>query len=381
MIIMKSFYRSFWVLLLISFGIQLNCSWWKHDELSPEPRKATTGLLKPWLDLGLRPFTIGPLGFYKNSLFAASDRGLFEAKEGRFVARYNWLNSNDVIEELYYDRTNDLLWLRHATIGKLVRFNGDKWSFVDLPQAVELRGSMLTGFQMFNSNSELYIYSENDIWRWDNSASKWRAVILPPTNCTGQRPGEPPECFVAAGALGDNTVFAVIRRGTISRSASVLPENPDINTSDFVVYNRKNSWITVPNTPNKYFFSKSVLSGNDEIFVLSTKNELFSITQDGIKQIPSIGEIDAIQTTSKGNLLVSVRNDGIFEFDNAWIKQADVHLTLREPLRIVHLAEMDGQISFSVSNTSDPIIQECNTGLKTSLFIIDSAGTQCISEK
>ncbi len=328
---------------------------------------------------GIRPFSFTGLAFYRDRLFAGTDRGLFEIVDGKLVRRFDWSGRNDVIEELFFDRVNNCLWLRIPTIEKFVRYDGEHWSFIELPETFGTRGESLHGFRMFNSDSRLYIHSSWAIWEWDDPGSKWRPVSLPDINCSGEKPGEPPVCFVDATAT-ENMLFAVFRKGTTARLESMLTDQPGENESDYLLYRNGDTWEQIPNELGKFFFVKEVAGGHGGAYLLSTKNELFSVSSRGFTELPSPGEIESIASSTTGNLLVSVKNGSVFEFTTTWENRAGIDLQTTVPRTFVGMTEDKGKIAYSRSYSNGSERRDCNIGQETSLWIIEDGNAQCVGE-
>jgi hypothetical protein len=72
-------------------------------------------------------FSISGLRFYNNKLYASTNIGLLELENGTAAKLYSWLKKDDVVGGPWLDSANNLLWLWHLGINRLVHFNVSFW--------------------------------------------------------------------------------------------------------------------------------------------------------------------------------------------------------------------------------------------------------------
>ena len=339
------------------------------------PDETTSLLFYSGSFFGLRRFTFTGVAFMDDRLFAGSDRGVYEVIDGKIEKRFNWMPEWDVVETLFYDRVNNCLWLDHTGIGKLIRFDGKNWSFVSLPTEDRTRGEALAGFQMFNSNERLYAYSPKGVWRWDERAG-WSNEPIGGLNCAGERPGERKECFLMAGAIG-NDLVAVFRHDA-SLMSVLLPDTPNSTQFDEVCLLNKGICTTVLNPQGKSFFVKTLVSGSSQAYILTYSNELFALTVNGLEQLPSPGSIEKIIQTDSHSLLVTLANGSVFEFSGEW-KQRTVKPFLPEsPEKIAYIAEHRGMIAYAISTHDMTVSGDCSIRGQSAFWIIQDDRSLCV---
>lgn len=360
----------FGILVLLIAG----CTSGTH-ELKPTPSESKTLLLYSGPYFGLRRFTFTGIAFLGDRLFAGSERGLYEVIDGRLTTRFNWMPEWDVAENPFYDRVNGYLWFEHTGVGKLIRFDGENWSFVPLPGEERSRGDALAGFQMFNSINRLYAYSPQGIWQWDE-AEGWRKQYLNGLNCAGERPGEREKCFLMAGAMGDD-LLTVIRHDA-SLMSVLLPDKPNNTRYDQVCILTKGVCTDVPNPMGYSFFVKGVASGVSRAYVLTYQNELFSVGSNGLEQLQSPGTVDKILQTNSEKLLVALVNGEILEFNGEWKKMTAKPLVSEGSKKIAYLAEHDGKIGYAISGYDLTVLDDCSIRGQSSLWVINGEQNQCV---
>lgn len=346
-------------------------------EPTPTPTKRTKNLFAHGSGFfGYRNLILGGVTFYRDRLFVASDRGLFEINDGKLATRFNWLDADDVIEELFYDKVHGYLWLRPDRTGKFVRFDGQDWKFVPLPTTFEIRDEQLRGFEMFNSGSQFYVASASALWRWEPSSAEWHSVELPKLSCSGQEPGKLPRCF-AGGAANEHVLFVVVSRTPDGWRYGSEFVHPIEENTDMLMFFDEGTWKPVAGSVARFFFVKKMISGREAAFVLTTKNELFAATAEGLAEIPSPGEVDTIAATSAGNLLASVKDVGILEFTTRWEKRSEAMPT--GPGVIVHMAEDNGRLVYSVSYTRPGLEDECDLYAGASVGLVMNGSRTCVT--
>lgn len=344
---------------------------------TPTPTRRTNNLFAYGSGfLGYRSLSLSGVAFYRDRLFAASDRGLFEIVDGKLAARLNWMDADDVIEELFYDKVHGYLWLRPARTQMFVRFDGQHWNFEALPTTLGTRGEQLRGFEMFNSGSDLYVASASALWRWDPPTAQWLPVELPTLNCSGQEPENPPRCF-ARGAANMHSLFVVVSRTPDGWRYGSEFVNPGEENSDVLMFLDEGTWKPVADSLGRFFFVKEMISGGNAAFVLTTKNELFSVTAKGLADIPSPGKVDKIAASSAGNLLASVKDLGIFEFATHWERRSGAMPTGSGV--IVHMAEDNGRLVYSVSYTRPGLGGECELNAGASIWWVTNGSQMCVT--
>lgn len=347
----------------------------RTGEPKATPTETKSLLLYSGSFFGFGRFGFSGLAFMGDRLFVGTDRGLYEVIDGKIAKRFNWMPEWDVAENPFYDRVNGYLWFEHTGVGKLIRFDGENWSFVPLPGEERSRGDALAGFQMFNSNDRLYAYSPQGIWQWDE-AGGWRKQYMNGLNCAGERPGEQKECFLMAGAIGDD-LLTVIRHDA-SLMSVLLPDKPNLTQYDQVCILTKGVCTDVPNPMGYSFFVKEVASGVSKAYVLTYQNELFSVGSNGLEQLPSPGTVDKILQTNSERLLVALVNGEILEFNGEWKKMTAKPLVSEGSKKFAYLAEHDGKIGYAISGYDLTVLDDCSIRGQSALWVIQGEQNQCV---
>lgn len=367
--------RSYLVLGILLFSLIVeSCSFTERDP-KPVPTESKSLLLYSGPFFGLRSFTITGIVFMEDRLFAGSERGLFEIIDGKIATRFNWMPEWDVIENPFYDRVNKSLWFEHTGFNKFIRFDGENWAFISLPNEERSRGDALAGFTMFNSHDSLYAYSPQGIWRWDK-LSGWQKQLINGLNCAGERPGELKQCFIMAGAAGDDLV-AVIRHNA-SQMSILLPVAPNDTQYDQICLLNKGVCIDIPNPDGHTFFIKNIASGDSKAYIQTYSNELFSVTANGIDRLPSPGKIDQILQTSNQTLLVSLDNGDILEFNGKWDRRQTGIGMQESTEKSAYLAEWNGKIAYAISAFEGTVPGNCSIRGQSALWILQSNQSQCV---
>ncbi len=309
-------------------------------------------------------FSYTGLAFFNGRLYASSSIGLLEYENGKLShlyrwndGKYDWTNETfEVIEDIALDKSHHSLWFFHSRFGKFIRFDGENWYFVDLPQIIGgySRGDMLKGFNAFSTDSAFWFNIAGEAWRLNADKSSWnRQVRAPEKNCVVTTDTTMDiRCFVGIAPLQDK-VLSIMHREYISGFG-----NPTIGEikllPDRVYYEQNQNWQEVlPKDSVDDFVTKEVVAGKNAAFVKTWYGTLFRVTDVEITKIGTLGEVEAMTTTTAGNLLVSFRNNGIYEYDDKWQKRFPSPYSTNEPKHFTHLAESNGQIAIAINSERD----------------------------
>jgi hypothetical protein len=286
------------------------------------------------------------LSFFEGKLYASSNIGLLEYENGALSRLYKWRDNDDVISGPWLDQANKLLWVFHNGADRLIRFDGKNWSLVDLPQPKEdySRGDMLAGFQGISTDTAFWLQGGGYVWRWDKSKGIWADEPIPDTGG-----------FIGIAPVKDK-VFVVMRHKYIPFLPDSPFNRPDMIESDVIHFRQNNQWQELPNKSKIPFFTEKIMITKEGAFVLTEKGLLLRLSSSEITPIETPGKIDAMTVTSSGNLLVSFRNDGIYEYSGKWFKRLKSPSQQDDPEHWTYLSEYNGQVALAI--TSKPQISK-----------------------
>ncbi|HNG95533.1 MAG TPA: hypothetical protein PLB32_22205 [Acidobacteriota bacterium] len=284
-------------------------------------------------------FGYSGLAYYKGGLYASSNIGLFEFQNGKLTHLYKWDDRDDVVSGPWIDQANDSLWLFHNGLNKLIRFDGKEWAFLELPRPKYgyTRMDMLKGFQGVSSDKSFWLQIGGSAWRLDASKNGWVS-----------EPRPEPGLLVSMAPLKDKTHYIVRHK-----YASFFPESavnrPNKPFTDGVYLFNQGEWKESPESNGLCYFAKQVLAFKDVVFILTESQQLLRLTSTEIKPIKTLGEIEAMTSTSTGTLLVSFRNQGIYEYTNDWQQKFPSPYPKTETSHWAYLSEYDGEIALAIT--------------------------------
>ena len=286
-------------------------------------------------------FSYSGLSFFNGKLYASSNIGLLEYNGGTLSQLYKWYDKDDVISGPWIDRANKSLWVFHNGIGKLIRFDGKNWSAADLPRSREgfSRGDMLRGFQGISTDSAFWLQGSNYAWRWHASKSAW---IVEPVPGTG--------LFVSIAPIKDK-VFVIMRNDYSPIIAESPYNRPDKPNSDAVYFFQNGQWQEISNKSGN-FFTENIVIAKEAAYIITKDRRLLRLTTSDVSPIESLGEIEAMTVATSGNLLVSFRNNGIYEYSDGWNKRFTSPYPPTEPEHWAYLSESNGQVALAVTSKS-----------------------------
>lgn len=307
-------------------------------------------------------FAYSGLSFFDGKLYASSNIGLLEYENGTLSRLYKWYDNDDVISGPWFDRANQLLWVFHNRTDKLIRFDGKNWSLMDLPRPKEgySRGDMLRGFQGISTDTAFWLQGGNYAWRWDTNKVAWVDEPIPDTGV-----------FVSIAPVKDN-VLVVMRHQYVPYLVESPYNRPDKPESDIVYFMQNKQWQELPNKSEVKFFTEKIVIAKEAAFILTDKGLLLRLSTLEITPIETLGEVEAMTVTSSGNLLVSFRNNGIYEYSDKWYKKFKSPYQPDEADHWTYVSEYKGQVALAI--TSKPQMAKDNQWkfpVQTKLWIGD----------
>ncbi|MFN0277215.1 MAG: hypothetical protein ACKVRN_01295 [Pyrinomonadaceae bacterium] len=328
----------------------------RNSDVEPEPIAVLPKDVKSILNdiPSYTRFSFTSLSFFNRQLYVGTNVGLLEFQNDRLIRLNKWNDRGDVIDNVLGDTSTESLWLYHSGIGRFVRFDGARWDFVELPipeSGHYTRGDALRGVSFLGNIRGLWMQRGDHPWRWDNDKKGWSPVAIPALQCTFVVDDDVYDdigCFSTVAPFG-STEFVIMHRRFVDQidfsNKSYLSTFP----SDSVFYQKNGSWDTLSTETFKSLITKNVVISNDAAFIQSFDDSLFRLSDLQITSIETLGEIDAMTTTTQGNLLVSFRNLGIYEYNNGWVKKFDCPYPSTEPEHFAQIAEDNGQVALAIS--------------------------------
>ncbi len=372
----------FIVIHLTLFLFQIvGCGTLSNENILPTPHVApsTKSILQNgWFDD--TPFWFSGLAFFDGHLYASSSRGLIKLSEGKISHVYQWSNVNEVTEEVFFDKANNLLWFRHVGLKKFIHFDGSNWVFVPLPinETTLSRGDVLRGFRLFSTSDTLFLQGREDLWEWNIKENNWQRLQMPKLNCHSDDSSTADiRCFVDIASTNNN-LFAIIRRSYVFRLDGVMSRaEPTEKDSDIVLVRQDNEWNEISNQSGNYFFAKEVINGQNSVFILTYRNEIINISENGIALIKPPGKVQVLTSRADDSLLVSIENDGIYEYDGRWRKLFDSPYPSDIGEHFSYLAERGGKIVFAINYTYKTKQLPCNINNSSSMWVFDKDLLSC----
>jgi hypothetical protein len=324
-------------------------------------------------------FSYTGLSFFNGRLYASSSIGLLEYENGKLSHLYRWQDRKydwtdkpfEAVGDIAFDKSHQSLWFFHHKIGKFIRFDGENWHFVDLPQIVNgySRGDMLKGFNVFSTDSAFWFNIVGEAWRWNADKNSWNLQVTSvEKNCFVTTDTTiDTRCIAGIVPLQDK-VLSIMHRQYMSEFGNPTTGKQKL-LPDRVYYEKNGNWQEVlPKDSANDFVTKEVIAGKNAAFVKTWYGTLFRVTDAEITKIETLGEIEAMTTTTAGNLLVSFRNNGIYEYEDEWQKRFPSPYSTNEPEHFTHLAESNGQIAIAISSERDKNFKYLG---QTTLWITD----------
>jgi len=269
--------------------------------------------------------------FLRDDLFVGTSTGLVlfdgSGKLSLFKCRRaNW----DSFKDLVYDEDHNALWAYVSRDFRLTRLDEKGWHEQPVPalpqNRIYTREEANAGFSGFNFNGEFYLQGENNLWKWSSSTSLWTPVVLTPMNCADQNQDRSLEnsCFAMVTAT-DEGLFSISRANSSTRAASkhswhLFIETPEI--TDIVAHQKDGQWQVINPKGTPGLKVTNIYPAKGEIFLTTPDYRIFAVDAKGIREIKSLGVIDAAAITYEGKIIVCFANLGIYEWQGDWVRRS-----------------------------------------------------------
>jgi hypothetical protein len=298
------------------------------------------------------------LVFSNGKLYLSTSIGIVEIADEKPKNLIKWFSGGiDTVEGLSVDKATGNVWGYHSRLDKLVRFDGKDWSSLKSPwsgisSARSERYGRVQGF-----SSDLGFWMQNGDRAWKREADNtWIQQDVPSKDCTSVKdPTDPdPGCYVSIAPIASG-VLLVMHSGYIGSYFDLPNPRGPKPPPDRLFYLDKRGWSEIiSDGASEDFVTKRIVVGDKCAYGLSYYGTLWKISSVGVNKIDLIGEVEAMTTTTTGNLLVSFRDKGVYEYQNGWQKRFDSPYPAGLPDHIAFLSESNGQVAFSIESKSSP---------------------------
>lgn len=287
------------------------------------------------------------VNFFNESLFASSNIGIIEFRSSNEIYLHKWYKRGDVISGPWFGENNQSIWFFHNGIFKFIQYDGKIWKLHDMPRHPKghfSRGDILSGFRGVSNKNNFWLQGGGIAWRWNKKENKFIVEELPSSG-------------YFESVLPVKGKFGVIMRKEYLSDLLFRPfeDKPTVDNSDFLYIREGDSWKAIKNSINKYFYARDITVGSENSYILTEHGEILEVNEEEIRSLEVSGHAEAITITSTGNILISVHNQGIYEYvDKKWQKRFDCPYPNNELLNDqVFLAESKGRVFLTVTASFD----------------------------
>jgi hypothetical protein len=306
------------------------------------------------------------LAYFNGKLYAGTNLGIVELVEGVPTRLFKFQASDAVVSGPWLDSADHLLWAVDEHTGRLLCFDGNTWSQVPVPTPKKgefTRGDVLAGWHPIGNDHGFWLQGAGTVWRWNQSSRRWLQITTVPSQGQGKVSkivgvlpiGETPLLIVRHEPLP----FHPRSYGFVSDEI-VLPPDP---SSDALPYTGK-AWLAD---------TWAITEGAG--YICTKDRMLIEIRMDRVAAMDAPGPCDTVATDDKLDLLVSVRDKGVYQYaEGIWTLLADAAYAGDGKHQWTYLAGYRGQLGLALdampsldarrSNGSDvQFTQDAETGL------------------
>jgi hypothetical protein len=265
------------------------------------------GLIKALPDYA--PFGYDGLSFYKGKLYASTNVGLVEIDGEHVNGIYRFQRSDSVVSGPWLDIPDQLLWTLDVHANELVNFDGTVWHRVKFPQPQKgylTRGDVLQGPRPIGNAKGFWLEAGGSVWRWNAAMSKWMVEERPPNS--------PASVSEVIGVLPIGEKLLFIERHELLPFLIKPGENFASDTVDY----GKGGWHTIQNDAGFKFLAEEWAVTDDAGYICSRDGVVLKVTSEKVTKLDAPGSCEALASTLSNSLLVSFRDQGIYEYKQNW---------------------------------------------------------------
>lgn len=311
--------------------------------------------------LGYAPFSITGLAFFDDRLYVASNIGLLEIESGHVSKLYRWHGDNSPVYGPWIDRAHRALWIQDAETGHPLKFDGSRWTRVELPRPPNghlRRGDILAGFRGVGNFKDFWLEGAAGVWRYQQEPAQWITEATPETRGSKYH-------LRRALALEDRLLF-------IASSQWPWQFHFKDDPTD-IVYQFQGNWSVIPNPSHIVFYTENAVATADAAYICSEQNQMVKVSRSELRTLEAPGPCETVAVTQHGTALVSVKGKGIYEVSDTLTLRTPYPYPDSEGKHWSYLAENKGVIAYATSSMPAEEYAQLQTG-STSVWL--SSGSE-----
>ncbi len=298
-------------------------------------------------------FSLSGLAFFDGDLYVGTNVGLAEVSNGKLARLYQFQSSDSVVSGPWLDRADHLLWATDDHTNELLRFDGSKWARMQEPvppKGYYSRGDVLEGVRPISNSEGFWLAAAGAAWRWDATIQKWRQIPLPdPSNDSDA--GE----VIGVLPIGE-TALMIVRHQMLP---FLLRKNEEFS-SDELVRSGDSGGAPLPRDGNAFLADAWTASG-DAGFICTKEGKLVRVTKERVAPLDAPGTCEAVATDEDLNLLVSIKNKGIFQYTQGqWTLIGESPYPTDAGEYWTHLSVASGQLAIAID--AQPVADPQSSG-------------------
>lgn len=280
-------------------------------------------------------FSFGEVCFLGDKLYAATNMGLLEVKDGSAQHLYRWSKRDSVVSGAWCEARRNYLWVQPRDL-RLFRYDGSQWSDVAFPPPASYysRGDVLKGFQILTNENGVWLLGGDQVSRRDETSQSWIAEKSPPSSYEDK--------LVRVMASPKGLLFVMRHEGL-----DFLVHGDDFKSD--TVHHSDKSFTAIPNQTGKPFFADGAVYASGSGFICSRSGDVLRVTDTAIVRIEIPGQCEVMASDSQGKLVVSFRGKGIFEYSGSWKQLLPCPYPPDEEKHFIWLAVDNGRVALATS--------------------------------
>lgn len=285
--------------------------------------------------------------FFKDKLYVGTKCGLLEIEGDSLNRVYLWSKVDPVIEAVWQDGANGLLWVMLADGHRLAYYDGKIWKGLSFPKPAQghfIRDDVFKGFRGVYNEKTFWVEGAGRAWAWAGPSSRrWKEERLPP-EFVASRDSRP---LVKRVVPTDEGVYFIRhdeREPLAIMERVTLREVP----GDSAYWFCDGEWHAISNSAGDFYTAQAV-AANRQGYIRTKAGEILALTKVGVTRLEAPGTCEALAPSASGTLLASFRGAGVYELAGEWHKRLENPYPNSESEHRVFLTARPGVIALVVA--------------------------------
>lgn len=254
------------------------------------------------------PFSLSGISYFDGKLYVGTNVGVVQVSAGKVTQLYQFQTSDSVVSGPWLDRRDHLLWATDDHTGELLTFDGKDWKRMRKPipsKGYYSRADVLEGIRPIGNPDGFWLAAGGSAWKWNSDSNQWdqiSEVLAQPDDYS--RVNE----IIGVLPVGKQ-VLLIIRHQPLP---FLVKAGQRFNSDELTMAADPTS--AAIGRDGEPFLANAWTATKDAGYICSKDQRLFSTTGEHVTLLSTPGPCEEISTDEESNLIVSVKNKGVFRY-------------------------------------------------------------------